>query len=90
MNEARRAPRSATIDKHSLTIAGHRTSISLERAFWDELRQIAARRGRSLAALVAEIDAARGGANLCSAIRVYVLAAYRSAGSGTLSSVPPR
>ncbi|MFZ0558945.1 MAG: ribbon-helix-helix domain-containing protein [Methylovirgula sp.] len=78
--EARPAPRSAAIDKHSLTIAGHRTSISLERAFWDDLRQIAAHRGRSIAALVAEIDARRGAANLCSAIRVYVLAAHRGAG----------
>ena len=69
------SPRPAAIAKHSLTIAGHRTSISLERAFWEELRAIAGLRGRSLSALVAEIDAARGSANLCSAIRVYVLAA---------------
>jgi predicted DNA-binding ribbon-helix-helix protein len=69
-----RPARSAAMDKHSLTIAGHRTSISLERAFWDDLRRIAAERGRSIAALVAEIDAGRGPANLCSAIRVYLLA----------------
>jgi predicted DNA-binding ribbon-helix-helix protein len=81
MSEARLAP--AAIDKHSLTIAGHRTSISLERAFWDDLRQIAARRGRSIAALVAEIDATRGGVNLCSAIRVYVLTTHRSLGGAT-------
>jgi predicted DNA-binding ribbon-helix-helix protein len=72
-----RPARSAAMDKHSLTIAGHRTSISLERAFWDDLRRIAAARGHSVAALVAEIDAARGAANLCSAIRVYVLATRR-------------
>ena len=59
--------------KHSLVIAGHRTSISLERAFWEALKTIAARRAMSLAALVAEIDAARGRANLSSAVRVYVL-----------------
>ncbi len=76
--EVRPAPRSPALDKHSLTIAGHRTSISLERAFWEDLCEIAARRGRSVAALVAEIDAARGAANLCSAIRVYVLAEHRS------------
>jgi predicted DNA-binding ribbon-helix-helix protein len=76
--QAGRSPaRLAAVDKHSLTIAGHRTSISLERAFWDALRRIAAARGRSIAALVAEIDATRGAANLCSAIRVYVLASYR-------------
>ena len=61
------------IVKHSLAIAGHRTSISLERAFWDRLNALAAERGESLAALVAEIDAARGAANLSSAIRVFVL-----------------
>ncbi|VTZ26501.1 hypothetical protein MPC4_80011 [Methylocella tundrae] len=61
------------IVKHSLTIAGHRTSISLERAFWDRLRRLAAERGTSLAIVVAEIDARRGAANLSSAIRVFVL-----------------
>ena len=63
----------AGVAKHSLVVAGHRTSISLEREFWEALRAIAARRGHSLAALVAEIDAARGRANLSSAIRVFVL-----------------
>ena len=66
-------PAGGAIVKHSLTIAGHRTSISLERAFWDRLNALAAARGMSLAALVAEIDAGRGGANLSSAIRVFVL-----------------
>jgi predicted DNA-binding ribbon-helix-helix protein len=79
---ARPTARSAAMDKHSLTIAGHRTSISLERAFWDDLRRIATRRCSSVASLVAEIDAARGTANLCSAIRVYVLAARRGAADG--------
>lgn len=74
-----RPARSAALGKHSLTIAGHRTSISLERVFWDDLRRIAERRGLSIAALVAEIDAARGSANLCSAIRVYVLSQHRQA-----------
>lgn len=85
MSEARSRElpvRSAAVDKHSLTIAGHRTSISLERAFWDALRLIAARRGSSVAALVAEIDARRGTANLCSAIRVYVLASRGLRGDG--------
>ncbi len=61
------------ISKHSLTIAGHRTSISLEQAFWEKLRAIASARGLSLAALIGEIDAVRGKANLSSAIRVYTL-----------------
>ena len=63
------------IVKHSLMIAGHRTSITLEDAFWLRLRAIAARRGLSLAALAAQIDAGRGAANLSSAIRVFVLEA---------------
>ena len=59
--------------KRSLTIAGHRTSLSLETAFWRRLETLAARRGVSLSALVAEVDAARGEANLSSALRVFAL-----------------
>ena len=59
--------------KRSLTIAGHRTSLSLEPEFWEALNQAAAQRGMSLAALVAEIDTTRGGRNLSSAIRVWLL-----------------
>lgn len=66
------------IVKHSLSIRGHRTSISLEAPFWEALRDLAAERRVPLAALVAEIDAGRGDANLSSAIRVAVLRAYRS------------
>ena len=63
----------AAIVKRSLAIAGHRTSISLEDAFWDGLREIAEERKLPVAALVAEIDAMRGPNNLSSAIRVFVL-----------------
>lgn len=60
--------------KRSLTLRGHRTSVSLEDAFWDELQAIAAARQQSVNALVAEIDTARGvSAGLASAIRVFVL-----------------
>lgn len=66
--------------KRSLTIRGHRTSVSLEEPFWDAFRQIAAERGVSVASLAAEIDAARGdAAGLASAIRVFVLAHHRGA-----------
>ncbi len=68
----------ARVLKHSIVIAGHRTSISLEDAFWTALQTIAAERGHSLAGLVAMIDAGRGGANLSSAIRVFVLEASRA------------
>ena len=60
--------------KRSVTIDGHRTSVSLEDAFWAELSAIAEQRGLSLNALVAEIDhARRSPGNLSSALRLYVL-----------------
>ena len=63
----------ARVLKRSLVIAGHRTSISLEDAFWRRLREIATERGLSVNALAASVDAARGEANLSSALRVFVL-----------------
>ena len=63
--------------KRSLTIAGHRTSVSLEDPFWEALSEIAALRRTSVAALVGEIDGLRAGKNLSSAIRLYVLAWYK-------------
>ena len=60
--------------KHSLEIAGHHTSVTLEDEFWQELKKIAKSRGLSLNALVAQIDETREG-NLSSAIRVFVLKA---------------
>ncbi len=63
--------------KRSITIAGHRTSVSIEDDFWRALGEIAAERGMNSAALIAEIDQARGRANLSSAIRSTVLAWYR-------------
>ena len=59
--------------KHSIVISGHRTSVSLEAAFWQALKALAVKRDMSLAGLVAQIDAGRGDANLSSAIRVHVL-----------------
>ena len=61
--------------KRSLLIAGHRTSVSLEDAFWRRLSRIAVERGLSINALAAMVDASRGEANLSSALRVYVLEA---------------
>ena len=59
--------------KHSVTLRGHRTSISLEPEFWDAFRRIAAARDKTLNGLVIEIDEARGDVGLASAIRVFVL-----------------
>ncbi|HWJ73412.1 MAG TPA: ribbon-helix-helix domain-containing protein [Kaistia sp.] len=67
------------IRKRSIAIAAHRTSISLEDAFWQALQDIAAQRAISLPTLVAEIDGGRDPAvNLSSAIRVAVLDWYRN------------
>ena len=60
--------------KRSLSIKGHRTSLSLEPEFWAALKTAAAEDQKSLAALVSDIDAARGERNLSSAIRVWILA----------------
>lgn len=63
--------------KRSLTLRGHRTSVSLEAAFWEAFRAIAAGQGKALNALAAEIDEQRGTeAGLASAIRVFVLRHY--------------
>jgi len=60
--------------KHSLTLRGHRTSVSLEDAFWEEFCKIAAADKRPINALAAEIDEARGTEmGLASAIRLFVL-----------------
>lgn len=60
--------------KHSVTLHGHRTSVSLEPEFWAALQEIAKTRGKGINALVAEIDETRGvDRGLASALRVYVL-----------------
>lgn len=62
------------MEKRSVTIARHRTSIALEPEFWAELERLAALAGQSLASLIADVDKARGDrANLASALRVHVL-----------------
>jgi len=74
----------SALRKHSVTIAGHRTSLSLEDAFWRRLQAIAASRGLSVGALIEKIDAARAergepAGNLSSAVRVFVLEESASA-----------
>jgi predicted DNA-binding ribbon-helix-helix protein len=63
--------------KHSLTLRGHRTSVSLEPEFWDEFRRIAAERDQTLNGLAIEIDEGRADVGLASAIRVFVLNTLR-------------
>jgi len=65
--------------KRSLTLRGHRTSVSLEDEFWRAFRQIAAEKGQPINELAARIDAERGTeAGLASAIRVFVLQHYQA------------
>lgn len=66
------------IGKRSVVIAGHKTSVSLEDAFWEALQEIAVDRAASLAALLASIDGQREQDNLSSAIRLFILDFYRT------------
>ncbi len=68
------------MEKRSLTIAGHRTSIAIETEFWAGLEAMALAGSKSIAALIAEIDQEREAPNLSSAVRLAVLAWYRDRG----------
>lgn len=87
------APAAGRLRKRSVTIAGHRTSLSLEAEFWEALKELAAAEGVSLNRLIEEIDRARqhGGAppNLSSAARVYVLERLRERGRYEGKDTPP-
>jgi len=63
----------SSIVKRSVSVAGHKTSISLEDAFWSSLRQIAKERHETLSDLIAKVDADRQHVNLSSCIRLFVL-----------------
>ena len=66
------------IVKRSIVIAGHKTSVSLEDAFWEGLKEVAGKRHTSLSDLVAAIDSERQHGNLSSAIRLFVLDFHRA------------
>lgn len=68
--------------KRSIVIAGHKTSVSLEDAFWKALKDIAGGRDMTLSELVGAIDAERQHGNLSSAIRLFVLDYYQARTSG--------
>jgi predicted DNA-binding ribbon-helix-helix protein len=71
----------SSVLKRSITLGGHKTSVTLEDAFWDELKRIAAAQGVPVGQLIAAIDSERRERqypNLSSAIRVFVLDYYRS------------
>jgi predicted DNA-binding ribbon-helix-helix protein len=73
--------------KRSIVVAGHKTSISLEDAFWQELKGIAAGRGMTLSDLVGAIDSGRRHGNLSSAIRLFVLE-HLQARTGGMGEAP--
>jgi predicted DNA-binding ribbon-helix-helix protein len=68
----------SAIVKRSIVIAGHKTSVSLEDAFWTALKDIAAARRTTMSELVVGIDAQRRHGNLSSAIRLFVLDHFRA------------
>jgi predicted DNA-binding ribbon-helix-helix protein len=63
--------------KRSVTVAGHRTSVTLEGAFWGSLKEIADKRGKSINTLIAELDQTQP-ENLSSALRVFILNHYKT------------
>lgn len=71
------------LSKHSLTIAGHPTSISMEDEFWQAFKSLAKERGLSINALAQDIDSRRAvETNLCSAIRLEILHALQNTSGG--------
>jgi predicted DNA-binding ribbon-helix-helix protein len=68
--------------KRSIVVGGHKTSVSLEEAFWSSMKEISQARGVTLSDLVGEIDANRQQGNLSSAIRLFVLDQFRNRGAG--------
>ena len=69
----------SAIVKRSISVGGHKTSVSLEAPFWDGLKEIAERRSLTVSQIVAEIDARRNQGNLSSTIRLFVLDDARAA-----------
>ncbi len=70
----------SSVVKRSIVIDGHKTSVSLEDAFWSDLKEIAHVQQETLSKLVAKIDETRRHGNLSSAIRLYVLEYFRNQG----------
>ena len=67
----------SSVIKHSIVIAGHKTSVSLEDCFWNGLKEIARDRDSSPSNLVSTVEAERANANLSSALRVFVFQHFR-------------
>ena len=76
--------------KRSIVVAGHKTSVSLEEAFWNGMKEISGLRNMTLSELVGEIDGKRQQGNLSSAIRLFVLDHFRSRANGEPVAIDPR
>lgn len=79
-----RGEREYAVVKRSVVVGGHKTSVSLEDAFWTSLKDIAIRRGMTLSTQIASIDTSRRTSNLSSAIRLYVLEHFRTRATSTM------
>jgi predicted DNA-binding ribbon-helix-helix protein len=76
--------REYAVVKRSVVVGGHKTSVSLEDAFWTSLKDIAMRRGMTLSTQIASIDTSRRTSNLSSAIRLFVLEHFRTRAASTM------
>jgi predicted DNA-binding ribbon-helix-helix protein len=79
----------SAIVKRSISVGGHKTSVSLEAPFWDGLKEIAELRSLTVSQVVAEIDAHRHQGNLSSTIRLFVLDQARANAGASMGAVAP-
>jgi predicted DNA-binding ribbon-helix-helix protein len=89
LDRRRKPPTKSLIVKQSATINGRHSSVTLEGAFWNALKEIAVAQNISANALVSKIDSERGATNLSSAIRVYVVEHYRLTANASADSQRP-
>ena len=79
-----------SVVKRSIVVGGHKTSVSLEEAFWNGMKEISVARGTTLYRLVSEIDANRNQGNLSSAIRQFVLDHFKDRAVAPIGEFRPR
>jgi predicted DNA-binding ribbon-helix-helix protein len=82
-------PMKSPVVKRSIVLGGHKTSVSLEEAFWIGMKEVAGQRSMTLSELVGEIDTNRHQSNLSSAIRLFVLDYFRSRAMGSTGGSQP-
>jgi predicted DNA-binding ribbon-helix-helix protein len=75
--------------KRSVVVAGHKTSVSLEEAFWNGMKEISVERNMTLSELVGEIDSKRQQGNLSSAIRLFVLDHFKTRAAAAAAESNP-